>query len=77
MVDIDGQTKTWPLSDAKHKFNFMNSCGLRYEAIEARKCIGAGKWESRFVSHNDSIVIARIEDELRKQVGVKYNVDDY
>lgn len=54
----------------------MNSCGLIYEADEVRKCIRAGKNECDFVTHNDSLAIARIQDEIRKQVGVKYPEDE-
>lgn len=66
----------WPLPEAKLEFNYMNSCGLRYEADETRKCIRAGKTESEHVSHNESIIIARIEDEIRRQIGVKYPEDE-
>ncbi len=55
--------------------NYGGSSGLRYEANEVRKCIKAGKLESDRMSHKDSITITTIEDELRKQVGVKYDVD--
>lgn len=54
----------------------MNSAGLGYEADEVRKCIRAGKIESENITHNESLIIARIEDELRKQIGVKYPADD-
>jgi len=76
IIDVDGNEKTWPFPKAKHQFHFLNSCGLRYEADEVRKCIRAGKTESDIVSHDDSLLIARIEDELRKQLGVKYPEDD-
>jgi len=76
LIDVDGTEKTWPLPEAKHEFNFNNSCGLRYEAEEARKCIRAGKIQSESVSHNESLVIAHIEDEIRKQIGVRYPEDD-
>jgi dihydrodiol dehydrogenase / D-xylose 1-dehydrogenase (NADP) len=49
--------------------------GLRYEANEVRKCLKANKLESDIMPHKDSITIATIEDELRKQIGVKYDVD--
>ncbi len=52
-----------------------NRSGLRYEAIEVRKCLKAGKLESDRMSHKDSILLATIMDEIRKQVGVKYDVD--
>lgn len=51
-------------------------CGLRYEADAVRKCIQAGKTERDWMSHNESLTIARIEDEIRKQVGVKFAEDD-
>ncbi len=49
--------------------------GLRYQANEVRKCLKAKKLESDIMPHKDSITIATIEDELRKQIGVKYEVD--
>lgn len=76
IVDVDGTEKTWPLPEAKYEFNFKNSCGLRYEAEEVRKCIRAGKKESENVTHNESLLIAHIEDEIRKQIGVKYPEDE-
>lgn len=76
IIDVDGTEKTWPLPDAKYEFNFINSAGLRYEADEARKCIRDGKKQSDNVSHNESLIIARIEDDIRKQIGVKYPEDD-
>lgn len=76
LTDVDGTEKQWPLPEAKHDFNFINSCGLRYEADEVRKCIRDGKTESENVTHNESLLIAHIEDEIRKQIGVKYPEDD-
>lgn len=73
---MDGSEKTWPLPDAKYPFNFVNGAGMRYEIEEVRKCIRAGKKESEHVTHNESLLIARIEDEIRKQIGVKYPEDD-
>lgn len=49
---------------------------MRYEADEVRKCIRAGKKESEYVTHSDSLLIARLMDEIRKQIGVKYAQDD-
>lgn len=75
LIDINGSTKEWLLPKAGHEFNFLNSCGLRYEAEEARKCIRSGKLESTHASHRDSLIISRIEDELRRQLGVVYPWD--
>lgn len=77
VIDVDGTEKAFPaLPQGKHEFNFPNSCGLRYEADEVRKCIRAGKKECELASHNESLTIARIQDEIRRQIGVKYAADD-
>ena len=76
MTDIDGKLKCWELPIAKHEFNFPNSCGLCYEAEESRRCIRAGLLESESVSHAESLTIAEIEDEIRRQIGVHYAADD-
>lgn len=73
---MDGSEKKWPLPEAQHAFNFTNSCGLRYEAEEVRKSIRSGQIESEIVPHNESLLIARIEDEIRKQIGVQYPEDN-
>lgn len=74
---MDGTRKIWPLPKAKYEFNFpINTCGLRYEADEVRNCIRAGKLERDTISHKDSIIIAHIQTEIRKQIGVKYPADD-
>lgn len=75
LTDVDGTVKEDTLPTARHPFNFMNSCGLRYEAEEIRKCIRAGRVQSTSVSHADSLLIAHIQDEIRKQVGVVFPED--
>jgi dihydrodiol dehydrogenase / D-xylose 1-dehydrogenase (NADP) len=57
-----------------HEFKVGGS-GLKYEANEVRKCLKAKQLESDIMPHKDSITIATIEDELRKQLGVQFNVD--
>lgn len=72
----DGTEKVFPESaKAEHEFIYRNSIGLRYEPEEVRKCIRAGKLESEKISHNESLVIIRIADEIRRQIGVTYAVD--
>lgn len=72
----DGTEKVFSeYSRAEHEFIYRNSIGLRYEPEEVRKCIQAGKIESEKISHNESLVIIRIADEIRRQIGVKYSVD--
>lgn len=76
ILDVDGTEKSWPLPKTKHKLTSTNISGLRYELDEVRKCIRAGKTESELVTNNESLIIARIEDEIRRQIGVKYAEDD-
>uniref|UniRef100_A0A8D8DB84 Trans-1,2-dihydrobenzene-1,2-diol dehydrogenase n=1 Tax=Culex pipiens TaxID=7175 RepID=A0A8D8DB84_CULPI len=76
LTDIDGSRKEYTLPDgARHPFNFQNSCGLRYEAEEVRQCIAGGRLESASVPHSESLLIARIQDEIRRQIGVQFPED--
>jgi hypothetical protein len=43
--------------------------------MEVRKCLKARKLESDRMSHKDSVLLATINDEILKQIGVKYDVD--
>ncbi|KAL9706875.1 hypothetical protein quinque_010393 [Culex quinquefasciatus] len=73
---IDGSRKEYTLPEgARHPFNFQNSCGLRYEAEEVRQCIAGGRLESASVPHIESLLIARIQDEIRRQIGVQFPED--
>lgn len=77
LTDIDSNIKEWPLP--KHRighFEFTNSCGLRYEAEEFRRCINEQLIECATVSHEESLRIARIQDEIRRQIGMRFDVDD-
>lgn len=76
IIDIDGSNQEWPLPEAKHAFNYPNSCGLRYEAEATRQCIRKGLTECETVSHKESLIIAKIQDEIRRQIGVRYPADD-
>lgn len=75
LTDADGAVREDTLPPARHPFNFQNSCGLRYEAEEVRRCIQAGRLQSETVPHADSRLIAHIQDEIRKQVGVEFPED--
>lgn len=44
-----------------------------YEAEEVRRCIQQGLLESPHITHQDSINIMAIEDEVMKQIGVEYD----
>jgi dihydrodiol dehydrogenase / D-xylose 1-dehydrogenase (NADP) len=77
LIDVDGSVKEFPLpKNRKGKLVYHHSTGLSYQAEEARRCISLGLLESPTVNHEESLLIARIEDELRRQIGVKYPKDD-
>lgn len=77
LTDVNGKQHNWPLpTGAKYPFNNTNRAGLAYEAEAIRKYIRAGKKQSDLASHAVSLSVARIQDELRKQVGVVY-INDY
>ncbi|XP_059480446.1 trans-1,2-dihydrobenzene-1,2-diol dehydrogenase-like [Neocloeon triangulifer] len=63
------------LPNAANKFNFTNSVQLRHQAQEVRRCILAGELESKTMSHEDSLAIASLEDQLRRILGVQYAAD--
>lgn len=75
IIDIDGQEKEWVLPKGKLNTVYQNSEGLRYEAEAARQSILEGKLQNENVSHNDSLLFAQIEDEIRKQIGVVFPED--
>ncbi|KAG8253982.1 trans-1,2-dihydrobenzene-1,2-diol dehydrogenase-like [Homalodisca vitripennis] len=70
------EEKEFPLPDSKHVFNFPNGAGMSYEAAEVRRCLLAGITECPLITHEDSMVLATLEDEVRKQIGVHYPQDD-
>ncbi|EFN80683.1 trans-1,2-dihydrobenzene-1,2-diol dehydrogenase [Harpegnathos saltator] len=62
-----------PLLELKNaKFNFINSIGLAYEAAEARACIQKGLVESPHITHDTSLLLAKLEEEILKALGVNY-----
>lgn len=64
------------MPELKHKLNFRNSFGLTYEAEEVRRCIRSGRLQSATMSLDESLSIVRIQDEIRKQIGVVYEADE-
>lgn len=71
--------KEWRFTEsaiAKHDFIYLNSIGLRYEPEQVRNGIRNGKLENEKITHEDSMIIARIQDEIRRQLGVKFPADD-
>jgi len=56
-------------------FLFKDSQLMVFEAVEVAACIRAGKVQSDIHSHSDTLHIAQILDESRKQIGVVYAED--
>ncbi|XP_068626729.1 trans-1,2-dihydrobenzene-1,2-diol dehydrogenase-like [Battus philenor] len=76
LIHADGNVERFPLHESKLPYYFDNSAGLVYEAMEVARCIKAGLVESPRMTHEDSLTISRLELEVRKQVGVHFDVDD-
>ncbi|XP_041975480.1 trans-1,2-dihydrobenzene-1,2-diol dehydrogenase-like [Aricia agestis] len=76
LIKADGSEQRFPLHNLKIPSNFENSAGLVYEALEVARCIKEDLTESPRMSHRDSLVLAKLMDTVRKQVGVKFDVDD-
>ncbi|XP_059051166.1 trans-1,2-dihydrobenzene-1,2-diol dehydrogenase-like [Achroia grisella] len=76
LVRVDGKISNFPLTKSPIPYYFENSQGLVFEAIEVARCIKNGLIESPRMSHNESLVLAKLEDTIRAQLGVHYDVDD-
>ncbi|KAH0999655.1 hypothetical protein HUJ04_006041 [Dendroctonus ponderosae] len=70
-LTLNSKVKEFPLIPNEGKFNYYNSAGLAYQAIEVRKCILEGKLESDVVPHAETIQLAAWMDKLRHEVGMK------
>ena len=57
------------------EFKFVDSQLMVHECREVNRCIRAGATESSVHSNREAIAIARIMDEVRRQVGVVYAED--
>uniref|UniRef100_A0A3B5B7H6 Trans-1,2-dihydrobenzene-1,2-diol dehydrogenase n=1 Tax=Stegastes partitus TaxID=144197 RepID=A0A3B5B7H6_9TELE len=74
-LDVNGKVTQYPLPEPYLPLSYMNGTGMRYEAEEVRQCLLKGLKESAVMSHSDSVLLAGLEDEIRKQVGVVYSQD--
>ncbi|EDW28858.1 GL19399 [Drosophila persimilis] len=73
MTRSNGPPESWPLPRAKFDFHYTNTCGLRYEAEEVRRCIEKRLLESPKFPHAASLEIIAISDEMRRQIGVTFD----
>ncbi|XP_058822559.1 trans-1,2-dihydrobenzene-1,2-diol dehydrogenase-like [Topomyia yanbarensis] len=76
LTDIDGTVRFYPLPSSNVECIMKNSVGLRFEAEECRKRILAGDSESQVVTHANSLAIARVQDAIRKRLGIE-TAEDY
>lgn len=72
---VNGKETQYPLPKPHIPLNFLLSTGMRFEAEEVRQCLLKGLKESSTMSHSDSLLLAEIEDEIRRQLGVVYPQD--
>lgn len=61
--------------DTSGGFNYPNSNGFQYEAAAVQRCIARGWRECPQYPAEESLVVTRIMDEVRRQLGVK-SVDE-
>uniref|UniRef100_A0A336LLD2 Trans-1,2-dihydrobenzene-1,2-diol dehydrogenase n=1 Tax=Culicoides sonorensis TaxID=179676 RepID=A0A336LLD2_CULSO len=76
LIDIDGSAKEWPLPSATQKFNYPNSCGLKYEAEAVRQALMQGLIEVPKMTHEDSIRLAELQERFKLIIGIKYETDN-
>ncbi|KAL1514023.1 hypothetical protein ABEB36_003350 [Hypothenemus hampei] len=72
---INDEVHERPLLENNEKFNYHNSQGLAYQAIEVRKRILNGEIESPTIPHDETIQLAAWMDAVRKEIGVTFDAD--
>ena len=73
----DGKEKiSFDYNESEIPFNFWNSSYLSLEAQHVRECLQKGLKESPVVTFNDTLLFAKIMENIRKQIGVKYVQDE-
>ncbi|XP_028158765.1 trans-1,2-dihydrobenzene-1,2-diol dehydrogenase-like [Ostrinia furnacalis] len=76
LIHVDGTVEKIPLHTSNITFFFENSAGLVFQTLEVVAITFAGLLESPRMPHKESLLLAKLEDTVRKQVGVHYDVDD-
>jgi len=72
-LTVNGVEEDFPfLTGEKHKFFFTNSQGLAFEAAEVRNCLKRGLKESPKMPLDHTLKIAKIQEEIKSQMGIKY-----
>lgn len=60
-----------PAVEATGGFNYPNSQGFMYEAAAAQRCVLAGLGETPQYTMEETLIVAKIMDEVRRQLGVR------
>ncbi|CAH2102316.1 unnamed protein product [Euphydryas editha] len=76
LIHPDGRVEKFPLHTSPLKYYFGNCSGLVYQTLEVARCIKQGLIESPRMSHKESLLLAKLRDIVRKQLGVHFDVDD-
>lgn len=76
-IIVNSATYEFPIPLSNYKINYPNSAGLAYQAKAVRKAIKIGRLDCCAMTHQDSLAIAAISDELREQIGVSYAEDQH
>ncbi|XP_048489108.1 trans-1,2-dihydrobenzene-1,2-diol dehydrogenase isoform X2 [Plutella xylostella] len=63
----------WSLPRGQFKFHFHNSAGLSYEIQECYDCISEGLLQSPKMTLDETVLLAKLADTMRSQVGVLEN----
>jgi predicted dehydrogenase len=50
--------------------------GYVHEAIEAQRCFAAGLFESPGMTHDETLALMGVMDEVRRQIGLAYTADE-
>lgn len=67
----------FPCNETKRvSYNFKNSSNLHYQAKHVRECLLSGLKESPINPFKATLLNAAIQEDCRKQVGVKYHQDE-
>ncbi|KAJ8720320.1 hypothetical protein PYW07_012363 [Mythimna separata] len=76
IIRSDGTVKEFKLHLSKIPYNFENSAGLVYEAMEVARCIREGLTESPRMTLAESLRLAVLETKVRNKLGVHFDCDD-
>ncbi|XP_071522465.1 trans-1,2-dihydrobenzene-1,2-diol dehydrogenase-like [Panulirus ornatus] len=64
------------LPNTGQSFIYTNGQGMMYETMEVRRCIKQGLLESPMMSLDETMVLAEVIEQIRRQVGVTFPQDD-